>query len=42
MLLMMAVVFIGFKQMNEINRNMELIVNQYNAKISHKRTYYAR
>lgn len=41
MLLMMAVVFIGFKQMSEINRNMELIVNQYNAKTSYITTMYA-
>lgn len=40
MLLMMAVVFIGFKQMSEINRNMELIVNQYNAKTSYITTMY--
>lgn len=40
MLLMMAVVLIGFKQMSEINRNMELIVNQYNAKTSYITTMY--
>lgn len=40
MLLMMAVVFIGFKQMSEINRNMELIVNQYNAKTNYITTMY--
>ncbi len=41
MLLMMAVVFIGFKQMSEINRNMELIVNKYNAKTSYITSMYA-
>lgn len=41
MVLMIAVVFIGFKQMSEINRNMELIVNQYNAKTSHITTMYS-
>ena len=39
-LLMMAVVYVGFKQMSAINNNIEIIVNQYNAKTSYITTMY--
>ena len=40
MVLMIAVVSVGYKEMNDINRRMELIVNKYNAKTSYITTMY--
>lgn len=40
MVLMMAVVLVGHKQMSEIHDSMELIVNKYNAKTSYITTMY--
>lgn len=40
MALMIAVVFVGYQQMNENNRGMETIVNKYNAKTGYVITMY--
>jgi diguanylate cyclase (GGDEF)-like protein/PAS domain S-box-containing protein len=40
MALMMAVVFVGYKQMSDIHQSMELIVNKYNAKTGYITTMY--
>jgi len=40
MALMMAVVFVGHKQMSDIHNSMELIVNKYNAKTGYITTMY--
>jgi diguanylate cyclase (GGDEF)-like protein/PAS domain S-box-containing protein len=41
MVLMVSVVLVGYKQMSDINRSMELIVNKYNAKTAYITTMYA-
>lgn len=40
MVLMVSVVLVGYKQMSDINRSMELIVNKYNAKTANITTMY--
>jgi PAS domain S-box-containing protein len=40
MVLMIAVVFVGYKQMSDIHSRMEIIVNKYNAKTSYITTMY--
>lgn len=40
MVLMIAVVFIGYRQLNENNRSMETIVNKHNVKTGHIITMY--
>ena len=40
MALMMTVVFVGYRQLNENNRNMEIIVNKLNVKTGHIITMY--
>lgn len=40
MILMASVVLVGYKQMSDINRSMEVIVNKYNAKTAYITTMY--
>jgi hypothetical protein len=40
MVLMVSVVLVGYKEMSDINRSMELIVNKYNAKTAYITTMY--
>ena len=40
MVLMVSVVLVGYKEMSDNNRSMELIVNKYNAKTAYITTMY--
>ncbi len=40
MILMVSVILVGHKEMSDINRSMELIVNKYNAKTAYITTMY--